>query len=344
MVPYVDPKIFNRRNNNQTTQIYSLNEKSVVYSIDVLLWEISSGQPPFYVEGQEYDVGLALEILQGLRETVVPDTPENYLKIYTKCWDGEPDNRPTIYQVIDWRINSTYSNFNKINTKEINSIAAVPSKQENLSTEKDFNIEIDKINEFISKILNKGLELKLVKQQVIKYFNDYDINSREIYNWLLNNQITSNSIFILGFFNFYGIVIKYFVGYCYRYGYGIIKDEKLAFKYYEKVASNENYIMGQLEIGYCYENGIAIKKDYKNAFCWYEKAPNKGNIMAIYNLGRCYLNGKGFCYNNGIGTNINRQKAIELYEKSANLGNKLAKYNLALMYEHEDGITKDTYK
>ncbi|CAB5303477.1 unnamed protein product [Rhizophagus irregularis] len=34
----------------------------------------------------------------GHRETVVPDTPEEYVKIYTKCWDGEPDNRPTIYQ------------------------------------------------------------------------------------------------------------------------------------------------------------------------------------------------------------------------------------------------------
>ncbi|CAB4479927.1 unnamed protein product [Rhizophagus irregularis] len=74
----------------------------------VLFWEISSGQPPFYVEDEHYDVGLAVEISQGLRETVVPDTPEEYVKIYTKCWDGEPDNRPTIYQ----RFNiSIYSKF-----------------------------------------------------------------------------------------------------------------------------------------------------------------------------------------------------------------------------------------
>ncbi|CAB4396126.1 unnamed protein product [Rhizophagus irregularis] len=107
MVPYVDPKCFNRRRNNnrdinQSTRLYSLSEKSDVYSIGVLLWEISSGQPPFYVEGEEYDVGLALDISQGIRETVVPDTPNEYIKIYTKCWDGEPDNRPTIYQVVDW--------------------------------------------------------------------------------------------------------------------------------------------------------------------------------------------------------------------------------------------------
>ncbi|CAB4437459.1 unnamed protein product [Rhizophagus irregularis] len=57
------------------------------------------GQPPFYAEGEEYDVSLILEISQGLRETIVPDTPEEYVKIYTNCWDGEPDNRPTIYQM-----------------------------------------------------------------------------------------------------------------------------------------------------------------------------------------------------------------------------------------------------
>ncbi|PKY55731.1 kinase-like protein [Rhizophagus irregularis] len=133
------------------------------------------GQPPFYVEGEEYDVSLILEISQGLRETVVPDTPEEYVKIYTKCWDGEPDNRPTIYQVVDLlraiitktdiitenlsllneqefseihlntnnlesqgELSQLIQNFNKMNTKEIDNIA-VSNKQEKLITDKDFN-------------------------------------------------------------------------------------------------------------------------------------------------------------------------------------------------------------
>jgi len=73
VVPYIDPKSFNRR------QSYILNEKSDVYSVGVLLWEISSGHPPFY---EPYDIGLALEISQGQREKTVPDTPDEYAKLY----------------------------------------------------------------------------------------------------------------------------------------------------------------------------------------------------------------------------------------------------------------------
>ena len=78
IVPYVDPKSFG---NNSQVKAYSLNEKSDVYSVGVLLWEISSGQPPFCNE--PYDVGLAMDILQGVREAPVPNTPDNYIKIYT---------------------------------------------------------------------------------------------------------------------------------------------------------------------------------------------------------------------------------------------------------------------
>jgi len=74
VIPYIDPKKFNNVE-------YSLNEKSDIYSIGILLWEISSGQPPFCDE--EYDVHLAIQILRGLREKATPNTPKDYVKIYT---------------------------------------------------------------------------------------------------------------------------------------------------------------------------------------------------------------------------------------------------------------------
>ncbi|POG74939.1 kinase-like domain-containing protein [Rhizophagus irregularis DAOM 181602=DAOM 197198] len=374
IVPYVDPKSFSRRrNNNQSTQMYSLNEKSDIYS-------------------EQYDIGLALDISQGHRETVVPDTPDEYVKIYTKCWYGEPDNRPTIYQVVDWlnsiitkkdvileyhqisnelelNENSSSSNnselqgdlsqliqnFNKMNTKEIDSMA-ISSKQENHSTEKDFNMIANEINDFITELNIKGIE-KESRKRVIEYFYNHNINSQEFYNWLLNNQNSSNSIFILGYFNHYGIVTnrndekafnlyintseknhiltQQYIGHCYRLGHGTMKNDKLAFEYHEKVA-NENLSYGQLSLGYCYENGIGVEKDFKKAFYLYGKAANDGNVIAIFNL--------GYFYKNGIGIEKDYNKTFELYQNAANLGYNDAQYNLALMYEKGNGITKDIGK
>ena len=75
MVPYIDPKPLMDNNN------LKFNEKSDVYSIGVLLWEISSGIPPFHDE--IYDLSLLYKISQGRRETTIPDTPNNYVNLYT---------------------------------------------------------------------------------------------------------------------------------------------------------------------------------------------------------------------------------------------------------------------
>ena len=57
MVPYIDPKSFNNQNNTcNNSENYKLNKKSDVYSVGVLMWQISSGRRPFYAEGVPYDI------------------------------------------------------------------------------------------------------------------------------------------------------------------------------------------------------------------------------------------------------------------------------------------------
>ena len=80
VIPYIDPKGLVKQ------QPYSLNKKSDVYSIGVLLWEISSGIPPFYEV--DYDFSLMYKISQGRREAVIPDTPKDYAKLYTGNYDS----------------------------------------------------------------------------------------------------------------------------------------------------------------------------------------------------------------------------------------------------------------
>ena len=76
MLPYIDPQLHKGH--------YKANKKSDVYSVGVLLWEISSGRKPFesYVENYQQPA-LLLEILNGRRETPISGTPVDYINIYT---------------------------------------------------------------------------------------------------------------------------------------------------------------------------------------------------------------------------------------------------------------------
>ena len=83
VVPYLDPKSFNNQVNDiNKTQKYKLNEKSDVYSVGVLMWQISSGRQPFHARDNNYDLSLALAILNGKREEIVDGTPIGYSNLY----------------------------------------------------------------------------------------------------------------------------------------------------------------------------------------------------------------------------------------------------------------------
>ncbi|POG62458.1 kinase-like domain-containing protein [Rhizophagus irregularis DAOM 181602=DAOM 197198] len=68
--------------------------KSDIYSIGILMWEISSGQPPFINYEHNYD--LAMYIINGIRPKIVSGTPLEYKNLMEQCWDANPSNRPDI--------------------------------------------------------------------------------------------------------------------------------------------------------------------------------------------------------------------------------------------------------
>jgi serine/threonine protein kinase len=77
---------------------FPYDKPSDIYSFGVLMWEISSGKFPF----ENYDdlILLRLAIIDGERETKISGTPEEYENLYKNCWKQEPEQRPTIGNVL----------------------------------------------------------------------------------------------------------------------------------------------------------------------------------------------------------------------------------------------------
>ncbi|GES83997.1 kinase-like domain-containing protein [Rhizophagus clarus] len=82
---YIAPEVING---------YEYTFKSDIYSIAMLMWEISSGQPPFI--NYEQDTILALGIIDGMRPKIISEIPLKYKNLMEQCWDADPLKRPDI--------------------------------------------------------------------------------------------------------------------------------------------------------------------------------------------------------------------------------------------------------
>ncbi|GBC03492.1 hypothetical protein RclHR1_05150002 [Rhizophagus clarus] len=360
VIPYIDPKRFA----NEDIK-YSLTEKSDVYSVGVLLWEISSGRRPFY--NYEYDVGLAIKLHSGVRESIITDTPAEYSKLYTECWDGEPDNRPSIIEVVkrlkkmieenDKKLTKNIPQPNMLKVIEENDIKNSSShkkssqliqtlshtkESESNKVIKDHEIEKALVNEIVkSNKVNEGHKIKktLVNEIVELIFKEIN-EEKDIRNQLIYDNLGSKKITLLEIYDWLQNNQNepnfiFLLGYFNYFEIGTDQNYEEAFKLFTK-ASKENHILSQYYVGLCYEFGHGTGKDEKLAFKYFKKIADEN-----YALGQLKT---GYFYYKGINTKKNLNIALIWYQKAANNGNLMAMSNLGKMYKNGEGTDKDIDK
>jgi serine/threonine protein kinase len=77
----------------------SFSKETDIYSLGILFWELSNGYSQF--EAYENENLLATSICQELEKTIIENTPSDYHKLYTNCWNKDPNERPIIEDVYD---------------------------------------------------------------------------------------------------------------------------------------------------------------------------------------------------------------------------------------------------
>ncbi|RGB35243.1 kinase-like domain-containing protein, partial [Rhizophagus diaphanus] len=85
VLPYMAPEILRKK---------PYTPASDIYSFSMIMWEFTSGIPPFNHEAHDHH--LSLSICRGERPEIIKNTPKYYIDLMKNCWDSNPSNRPTI--------------------------------------------------------------------------------------------------------------------------------------------------------------------------------------------------------------------------------------------------------
>ncbi|CAB4443320.1 unnamed protein product [Rhizophagus irregularis] len=139
---------------------------SDTYSFSMIMWEFTSGIPPF--NNRAHDIQLSLSICEGERPEIIENTPQCYVDLMKKCWDEEPLKRPSskeVFNIIkEWIFfpeNVKVEDINEELKCNIMEFINAPIGHNNLATESHLQAcYTSRLLNFTSKQLNEILESK----------------------------------------------------------------------------------------------------------------------------------------------------------------------------------------
>lgn len=117
--------------------------------------------------------------------------------------------------------------------------------------------------------------------------------------------------------------------------YYSINNNKNYMMIYYHMAADKGSVIAINNIGTCYINGNGVERNYILAFDYFERAAKNDNCIALTNLGVCYFN--------GIGTVVDRITAAQLFQKASNFNYREATKYLAFCYRTGQGVEQDPF-
>ncbi|PKY57744.1 kinase-like protein [Rhizophagus irregularis] len=350
VMPYVDPKKLNDKN-------YKLDKKPDVYSIGVLLWQISSGHKPF--EGIEQDVNFSLSLIKGTREKIIDGTPVKYSKLYTECWKYESNQRPNMCEVIltlkeiispgvivDSLLNednkSTYS------SEKYGSISKTSKTTVDINNDLNINnsLKLSTISHIESLENSNMYESRLSSQNHMEFKNTSSSNKSGTLDQI---SIDMNETITVAMADW---LIDYIVA---KHDSGITFDDQIRLPIIKKILQytifyqllikrklqpNQNFNLIDwlssnkdvskygwlLGLFYYYNIGFDEKEDNSiKSFKLFSKAANDNYLIAQVYLAKCYYDGHG--------TTLDHLLAFKYYLESAKNGSIIGQFCLGNFYE-----------
>ncbi|RIB16311.1 kinase-like domain-containing protein [Gigaspora rosea] len=136
MQAYIDPQCLKNES-------YKRNKKSDIYSFGIILWEISSGRPPFQ-SLPKTPYGIIIHVFEGGREKPVEGTPDSYIQIYERCWNYDPNQRPELEEIQECLLNLLRKeNFGTSQIDEYEIITGIPLPTESMKEKRRFDEFLD---------------------------------------------------------------------------------------------------------------------------------------------------------------------------------------------------------
>ncbi|PKY53193.1 hypothetical protein RhiirA4_471266 [Rhizophagus irregularis] len=100
--PEKNPNETNKEHENKYKEVLNKDPYTLasdIYSFGVMMTELSSGKPPFYM--RKHNIKLALEIYNGIRPEFGKGTPEIYKELAYRCMNTNSNQRPTASELFD---------------------------------------------------------------------------------------------------------------------------------------------------------------------------------------------------------------------------------------------------